>query len=261
MTVKKTRGMNNSSTYRVRPLMEYVRSRNGALTKLLALVGISINGDPTEYRYDGALNGEKQLPPTKKHLEALLDTLVDYDKKTIKRGSGKILIVGEERESLFSGDYEKRVNAINKAKKLLSEEYDSLTPSSRKWYMLEGFTHPDIFIEGEDYIIVAEGKWTEPHITTTTSYLVNHNERNQMARHIQGALNYAAKNGNKKVYAFYIVDGDQDYANTLTGLRLDKEAVELNDSEKEEILNAYRGYTTWQKIENIFEDIKFRPKL
>jgi hypothetical protein len=82
-----------------------------------------------------------------------------------------------------------------------------------------------------------------------------------MVRHIQGALNYAAKKGNKKVYAFYIVDGKRDYANTLASLCLDKEAVPPSGSEKEEILNAYCGSITWQLIEQTFKDIKFRNEI
>lgn len=98
---------------------------------------------------------------------------------------------------MFFGSAEKRTAARTKAIMELEAKYDTLNPADRMWYLFEGFTNPDIFIEGDDYVIVCEGKWTEPHITTTTKYLSSKGEyRNQMIRHIQGALNYT----NKKVF-------------------------------------------------------------
>ena len=143
----------------------------------------------------------------------------------------------------------------------LENVYDSLSPSDRHWFLFEGFTHPDIFIEGEDYVIVCEGKWTEPNVTTKTTHLSADGEsRNQMVRHIQGALNYS----DKKVYGFYIVDESCNYKNELTEdcfkKQLERETVRIPDSEKEKILDSFYGYTTWQEIEKQIKDVSFKRK-
>ena len=156
-------------------------------------------------------------------------------------------------------DKENHDAAYVAAKGGIEQNYDTFGNGDARtpWYMFEGFSCPDIFIEGDDYIIIGEGKWTEPNITTKTSYLP---VRNQMVRHIQAALNYAELNNkNKKVYAFYIVD-EKLGAKYLSKLKkeafekqLGLETIKIDAAEKEKIAEAFLGYTTWQKIEEKFE--------
>lgn len=81
-----------------------------------------------------------------------------------------------------------------------------------------------------------------------------------MIRHIEGALNYS----NKKVYAFYIVDKNCGYLNDLTkealASQIDEETIKVSDNDKKQILDSFYGYITWQDINNIFPDIKFKTK-
>lgn len=126
---------------------------------------------------------------------------------------------------------------------------------------MEGFTNPDIFIEGDDYVIVCEGKWTEPHITTKTTNLAADNEyRNQMVRHIQGALNYT----NKKVYAFYIVDKNCGYEADLStdafAAQPEQETIKIPEYEKAQIIDAFCGYTARQDIKNLIPFVDFKSK-
>ena len=124
---------------------------------------------------------------------------VDSPKRTSTNG---------DRMELYGGSEPKTKEAL----KLIDQVYDKDT-LPKAWYIFEGPTNPDIFIECDEYVIVCEGKWTEPHITTKTTHLNQENEkRNQMIRHIQGALNYT----NKEVIAFYIVDENCNYKNDLT---------------------------------------------
>ena len=181
--------------------MEYIEGNDGAFETLLSSVGIEPLGKPEVYRYNGEECNEMQLKPTKKHLMALVDIMATKD-------HGSSDIKNENRRALFCGASAEREDACKRAKRELEEKYGELTSSSRAWFVFEGFTNPDIFIEGEDFVIVCEGKWTEPHITTVTTHLSGAGEyRNQMIRHIQGALNYTSDTG-KRVYAFYIVDGE-----------------------------------------------------
>ena len=58
-------GKFNSSTYRVRPLMECVEKDYDALLAVLSLVGLSHLGQPIIYRYDGISCSEMKLKPQK----------------------------------------------------------------------------------------------------------------------------------------------------------------------------------------------------
>ena len=247
-------GRYNSSIYRVRPLMEYLENNYDAFLSLLSLVDIGPLGKPSTYRYDGVSCTEMKLKPTKQHLLTLINLMAT-------KQHNKVDIKGQNRLELFFGAPDVRQAACEQAKAELEKKYDTLTAQSRPWYMFEGFTNPDIFIEGDDYVIVCEGKWTEPHITTTTTYLSSVGEyRNQMVRHIQGALNYT----DKKVYAFYIVDDECGYTEDLNkesfAKQLELETIQLDDIEKEKISNAFYGYTTWQAINKKLPQIVFQSK-
>lgn len=238
-------GRYNSSVYRVRPLMQVVEKDITAFHQLLSLVDIAPLGVPNIYLYDGEGCVEKQLKPSKRHLAALISYMAEKDHTGVS-------VTNTMRRQLFFPDPNSpasRAEACRAALAELEKSYDALASTNRAWYVFEGFTNPDIFIEGDDYVIVCEGKWTEPHITTKTTNLAADNEyRNQMVRHIQGALNYT----NKKVYAFYIVDKDCGYEAELStdafAAQLEKETIKIPGKEKEEIISAFCGYTTWQDI-------------
>jgi hypothetical protein len=245
--------------------MEHIKNNKDALAELLGLFNkkVTLQSEPQEFRYDSG-NGCTEIPlkPPKKHLLELIDEMA-------KRDHTGIRVKGKEREELFYGYSDQdeksakptpkeiaatRECARQKARAALEENYDKLSPTSRKWYVFEGHTYPDIFIEGDDFVIVGEGKLTEKSITTTTTYLNKKGERSQIVRHIQGALNYAQPR-NKKVYAFYIVNKGCGYEEDLTEesfiKQLENEAVELDAPEKKQIIDAYLGYTTWAEIEKI----------
>ena len=250
-------GRYNSSVYRVRPLMQVVEKDIAAFHKLLSLVGIAPLGIPNIYLYDGEGCAEKQLKPSKRHLAGLISYMAEKDHTGVS-------VTNAKRRRLFFPDpsmSNSREATCRAALAELEENYDALLPTNRAWYVFEGFTNPDIFIEGDDYVIVCEGKWTEPHITTKTTNLSADNEyRNQMVRHIQGALNYT----NKKVYAFYIVDKGCGYEADLStdafAAQLEKETIEIPGKEKEEIIRAFYGYTTWQDIKNVLPAVDFKTK-
>lgn len=246
-------GKYNSSLYRVRPLMEQIENDYNGFLSFIGLVGIERLTKPLIYRYEGVACKEMPLKPTKRHLLELIDYMATKQHKPSKAGG--------DRRRLFFGAPSERCSACEKAKALMEEYYDSLQPNSRPWYMFEGYTNPDIFIEGKDYVIVCEGKWTEPHITTTTTHLCAPDEyRNQIVRHIQGAMNYTKK----KVFAFYIVDENCGYTKDLTKeslkAQLDLETIQPTDDEKAAIQEAFYGYTTWQDIARILPQVVFKDK-
>lgn len=250
-------GKYNSSIYRVRPLMEIVEKDRSSFLKLLSLVDIPLLGAVSRCEYDGENRSEKQLKPSKRHLSALIAYMAtkSHTDSNVKNS---------KRKELFFPDPDtpnRRATVCQEALALLEETYDTLLPDDKRWYIFEGFTHPDIFIEGDDYVIVCEGKWTEPCITTKTTHLCAEGEsRNQMIRHIQGALNAY----NKKVYAFYIVENGCGYEKELTkehfAEQLETETIKIPVSEKANILNSFYGYTTWQAIEKQISGVQFKRK-
>lgn len=215
-------------------------------------------GLPKSFYYDGIDCQEKQLKPGKQHLTKLIEYISEKD-------FGDIDIKNEKRRKLCIPDEknaDNRVMAKEEAIAELNKVYDSMTVSFRAWYVFEGFTNPDIFIEGDDYVIICEGKWTEQHITIHTTNLTakDGEYRNQMIRHIQGALNYT----NKRIYAFYIVDKKCGYLEDLStqafGKQLSRETIKIDETEKVKIMNSFKGYTTWQDIETVISDIRFKTK-
>lgn len=250
-------GKYNSSIYRVRPLMEVIKLDYNAFLKLLTLVKIPNLNFPQSYGYDGENCAEKQLKPSKRHLSALITYMATKNHTATS-------VNNEKRRALYFSNPDtpnSRAVTCQEALAALEEGYNTLSASSRAWYVFEGFTSPDIFIEGDDYVIVCEGKWTEPHITVKTTNLSSDDEyRNQMIRHIQGALNYT----NKKVYAFYIVDKGCGYEDELTAeefaMQVDRETIKIPAHEKARIIDAFCGYTTWQDIQQVIPAVVFKGK-
>lgn len=242
----------NSSFYRVDPLMKEIQGDLSNLNKLVNLVGFSVDSTPYTCKYG---SNEQLLKPTKEFLIKMIDYVrgKKFSEKEYKKS----------RKDLYFGSAELRDSKTAEAKKLISAHYNDFGKLVKKysWAVFEGETHPDIFIEGKDYIIIGEGKWTESHITTETANLKNKNGefRSQMIRHIQAAINYS----DKRVYSFYLVDENCNYLNDLTKEalinQLNSETIKL-DNLKSKVIKSFYGYTTWQQIEAVFPSIKFLTK-
>ncbi len=252
-------GIYDSSRYRVVPLVGAIQKNQRNFDAFLRQIHTEksvphlICPDDDGAYFCGAR--EKSLKPTKEHLKKLVRYIATKD-------FGKISEVSGKRADLYGKNGEmKRRQAEAEAIRRIDGIYDNAPTLPKAWYIFEGATNPDIYIEGDDFVIVCEGKWTESHITTKTTHLnATDEQRNQMVRHIQGALNST----NKRVYAFYIVDGNCDYTDDLKEdafrNQLDKETVALTEDEKERILSAFYGYTTWQELESVIPDLVFLRK-
>ncbi len=245
-------GKYDSSRYRVVPLVEAIKRSEEYFNLFLQTMELPLLKYPCDENAFCYGDHEKQLKPPKEHLAALIDYLAAKE-------HAKASNQGKKRSALFgAGSQDDRELTRIEAQRLLEEAYDN-EPLPKAWYIFEGYTSPDIYIEGDDYVIVCEGKWTESHITTKTTHLHEDNEfRNQMIRHIQGALNST----DKRVYAFYIVDADCGYTADLTSdafkKQLDSETVKPEN--KEQILDAFCGYTTWQRLQSVIPAIHFCTK-
>lgn len=242
-------GRYDSSKYRVTPLMDLIRSDPSYFDIFTTVLDIGKLSTPYLFCYG---ENEIQLKPSKAHLSKLIDYMAEKDFTDVN-------ISNLHRHRLCHGSPDERLIARLTAQKLLNEQYDSLSPAVRSWFIFEGHTNPDIYIEGDDYILLGEGKWTEGHITTETVHLSSRNGeyRNQMVRHIQGAINHT----DKAIHAFYIVDEFCGYTEDLTKAaftkQLEYETIPLSETEKQQIASCYHGYVTWQSIHKALPTVKF----
>jgi hypothetical protein len=69
------------------------------------------------------------------------------------------------------------------------------------WYIFEGTTRPDVYLETPDVLIVIEGKRTEREPTSHTEWMPR---RHQLLRHLDCAWEVR---GQRTVLGFFIVEG------------------------------------------------------
>ena len=62
--------------------------------------------------------------------------------------------------------------------------------------------------------------------------------------------------------AFYIVDADCGYSSDLTldALKKQLELETIKPTNKEQILEAFYGYTTWQNLQRVIPTLRFYNK-
>lgn len=125
----------------------------------------------------------------------------------------------------------------------------------RRWFVLEGESRPDAFLETEELVVCIEGKRTEAGCTTSTTWM---RSRSQLVRHMDAAMEQFP---NKRVLGLLIVEGDGDatavtpsthwqnesaaqYARDMLDRSLPHRQVE----ERSAIEAGVLGVTTWQAV-------------
>jgi len=132
---------------------------------------------------------------------------------------------------------------------------DALRTSNtpRAWYLFEGPTVPDAYIETPDALIVVEGKRTEAGPTTDTTWLAG---RHQIWRHIDAAWE---RRGRRRVFGLFIVEGGAGSGevpavwqaavqDALAPATLATSFPHRGPEERTEIAAALVGVTTWQRV-------------
>jgi hypothetical protein len=125
----------------------------------------------------------------------------------------------------------------------------------RAWYVLEGPTHVDAYLEAENLTVVVEGKRTEPAPTIRTKWM---STRHQMLRNLD-----AVWDGGKPAYGFFAVearDGSDDVPpewqdfvrQTVSSEALEGSLPHRSGEEQASIKQAFLGATTWQRISSEF---------
>jgi hypothetical protein len=170
-------------------------------------------------------------------------------------------------QSLTAGKLNEHTDASQKRCELIagsdSARLEALTllqsnPAGKKWYIFEGQSQPDVFIQTPDLIIVIEGKRTETKPTTSTKWMPG---RHQILRHIDCAWELARK---RKIVGFFIVEGDRidgevpkswmGYAEqTMAPSAVAASLPHRGPEEQQGIVSCFAGVTTWQRVCKTFE--------
>lgn len=228
----------DSSKTRVVPVFDRLAERDSWVADLLALPGYGAPDARTWHGLDlrvvrscwGAK--EERLPPP----AALLSWLVRNP------GAWGAAPDTPERHLLAAQDPATVAQAL-----------DSLTTRSKRraWYLLEGPTAPDAYIETPDAVVVVEGKRTESGPTEATKWMPG---RHQMWRHIDAAWERA---GHRQVFGFFIVEGTSDgipdawrtaCANLLSAAVRASSFPHRGNAEIQQISRCFLGVTTWQRV-------------
>lgn len=238
-------GIYNSSLTRVKPLFDFINSDIDKLNCFLGLFDYNKKIDKNSSIQVSYAENEKKIPPSKSLLIWMLNNLDKLNKVYNYGASSTNSETYTKRESLFSGDAKTITQAIN----LIQTSH--ILPE-RAWYIFEGNTVPDIFIETDDSIFIGEAKRTEKDITTKTKWL---GERDQLIRHIDSLLDQP-----KSIYSFYILEKDE-YLNGFYKERMklysnkDYFLRNLKHRDKATInraINSFIGYVFWSDIAECF---------
>ncbi len=127
--------------------------------------------------------------------------------------------------------------------------------SDRAWYVLEGCTWPDVYLETERALVVIEGKRTERAPTTYTTWMAI---RHQMLRHLDCAWELRA---GRDLFGFFIVEGvggatglavppswQSAVADTVKADALTASLPHRREPERDAIARCFLGATTWQTV-------------
>jgi hypothetical protein len=152
---------------------------------------------------------------------------------------------------------EKRKKLIARDPATIAEAVRLLKTRTRPgvWYVLEGNSAPDVFLETTNALIVIEGKRTERKGTISTTWMP---KRSQMLRHMDAAWEIR---GAKRVLGLMIVEGDggadavtvsSHWANQAKQQILEHTLTESfphrRVEERRQIAGGFLGATTWQRV-------------
>ena len=156
-------------------------------------------------------------------------------------------------------------------KRLLLAQHDPLTISDalsgirqarerRAWYLLEGESCPDAFIQTANTLLVIEGKRTESSCTSKTTWMAC---RSQLIRHMDAAFEM---HDGRRVLGLLIVEGP-DSSDGLTPSpfwlreandQISRETLTASlphrtPEERHALASGMLGATTWQRVCQEFE--------
>lgn len=188
---------------------------------------------------------EEKLPPPMMLLEWLVqnvssEAVTNSDSKDETR---------RRRQALADGDSETLNEALYRLRQLQVGK-----PVGKGWFILEGNTSPDAFIETNTFILVVEGKHTESNLTSYTTWMKH---RPQLIRHMDAATDVAQ---GRSVFGLLLVEGNPDDPMFVPekwtlGLeqhiqpdRLAQSLPHRSLRRRQNIASSILGAATWQRV-------------
>ena len=125
-------------------------------------------------------------------------------------------------------------------------------------YKFEGGTHPDVYIKTTTLTVVIEAKWTEPRITSHTTWR-KEGERDQLIRHMDALLPFEPSKSNEKVYGLFLIDEcgkiSQDVLKKLFASEWyfsQSLPHRVYNGSVKDVMSGFCGVYTWQSIKRTF---------
>ena len=250
-------GKKDSTKTRVEPLMDYLGKNVDRINQFLSLFGrnVQINDNIKDICYGKKTDGypgEKSIPAPVSLLRWYIENANQLERsanKQDKNGHPSKETI-EKREAFFDCDDTIVKEADEGIKKLEKNNKDNYT-YGYSWYIFEGKTNPDIYIETESAIFVGEAKRTEPELTGSVKW---YKQRDQLIRHVDSVFD-----SGKKVYSFFILD-NKEYANLEKHGKdfeyYKKSLPHRTEAEIKEIMKTYIGCITWSELVLKFPELK-----
>jgi hypothetical protein len=247
-------GINNSSKTRVQPIFDqlYAKDKSGMswLPRLLQLPEAGASIDLSQVvDYEIVSSGWESQVAGKR--EFSLDSPVSLLSWLIRHPR-------QPTSGTLSDDPEKKKKrqewiACSPARLMEALRLLRNNPQGEDWFIFEGPSQPDVYIETKNLIVVIEGKRTEPKPTTSTKWMPG---RHQMLRHLDCAWEVK---GRKQIIGFFIVEGFGDTVDvpanwiTFSHQTISSQAVSTSlphrgPEEQAAIARGFKGITTWQRV-------------
>jgi hypothetical protein len=247
-------GSRNSSKTRVAPVFGELFKRSEREPQWLKRVlNLASQGREGKWTHENLALQDSTWPDRERGLEppvALLSWLIRNVNHREQDDGVKTKTTIEKRKKLADRDPVTIAEALSLLRSGESRE---------RWYILEGRTYPDVFIETEDALIVIEGKRTESGLTSDTKWMTG---RHQMIRHLDAAFEIA---GRRSLYGLLVVEGGSaapervpDEWTTAADAMLRPDALDVSlphrgNAERERIAQSFVGTTTWEAIRREFD--------
>lgn len=244
-------GIHDSSRTRVAPVFSrlYERDKSGKtwLGALLRLPqrfdgqGVEAPGDPGELTEHAWHPAEKSLPAPRSLLQTLVERPDLLSQEGLSSSSPEARL---KREALLAGDPATREEAL-----AALESYRG----GRVWFVFEGPTSVDAYLETDRLIVLVEGKRQERGPTTYTTWM---RVRHQLLRNLDAALDAS----DKPAFAFFIVEGrppdlkavpdlwQEFVVKTVSPDALEQSLPHRDGETRERIARSFLGVTTWQAV-------------
>lgn len=213
----------DSSKIRVEPVFSYIdEEREGWTIFLQWLAKEKFPGQfspkfakysELQVFYAGNGGGELAIAPN----ENLLDFLVFNDKGIAALREDMKKKLREKRKSRLSATEIARLELFSENTREKQRMRAKIGGRLLKEFLFEGIDYPDVVIITNSIVLIIEGKLTEAHLTTQTTWLEG---RDQMIRHLDSAMACTALKGHpffdRKVFGMYIVGNGIDIDGHLT---------------------------------------------